>query len=340
MSTRHIPRTRDFSCSWVIFLYDRPGFYGIIRRTPKVWLSNMRAWKTHYARSGSSASCGRTRASLTVTVSPGRNSHAARLAAGRAFTLIELLVVIAIIAILAALLLPALAQAKTKASRVHCASNMRNWGTALIMYMGDNNDAIPFFAEGYAAYSDVYVFDNLAAYVSKKTGSNYVYSSVYNWDLRKCPGGGRGREPFCTAPDSAIDGSGWNCWIGCSFGAYGKPLSGAFYYHQGPSGTTPALKGSRIKKPDDALMFMDTNSYYVYCPVDANYVFTLDMNRDGMLDSFPGYPGWPFNHARPTVHSDGANVVLLDGHVERVPFKKLWAVRGGKVLHSFWYLED
>ena len=264
MSTRHIPRAKDSSCSRINFLYDWPGFYGTITRSPKIGRSNMRALKIHYARSGSSASCGRTRASLTVTDSQGRDSHAARLAAGRAFTLIELLVVIAIIAILAALLLPALAQAKTKASRVHCASNMRNWGTALIMYMGDNNDAIPFFAEGYAAYSDVYVFDNLAAYVSKNAGSNYVYSSVYNWDLRKCPGGSRGREPFCTAPDSAIDGSGWNCWIGCSFGAYGKPLSGAFYYHQGPSGTTPPLKGSRIKKPDDALMFMDTNSYYVY----------------------------------------------------------------------------
>ncbi len=257
-----------------------------------------------------------------------------------AFTLIELLVVIAIIAILAAMLLPALSKAKAKANTVHCASNMRNWGTALIMYMGDNNDAIPFFAEGYAAYNDVYVFDNLAAYVSKQTGSNYVYSSVYTWDLRKCPGGGYGRVPFCTAPDSEVDRSGWNCWIGVNFGAYGKPLSGPFYYHLGPSGSTPPLKGTRIRKPDDALMFMDTTSYYVYSPVDPNYVFTLDMNGDGMLDSFPWYPGWPFNYARPTVHSNGANVTLLAGHVERVPFAKLWQARGGKVVHSFWYLED
>lgn len=258
-----------------------------------------------------------------------------------AFTLIELLVVIAIIAILAAMLLPALSKAKSKAAAIKCGSNMKNWAYAMVMYIGENQECLPFMADSIGTQPDgtryPFVFDLLAPYVAKNTGGNYSQSSVYTWDARRCPGGSNGPEPYGTGtgPDN------WNCWIGVNYSAYRASALGGMFYYRFPSagGEVPPLKLSRIKKPSDALAFMDTRWYYVYSPAHPSNKFNDDSDGDKVNDTMAQYK--PFSHGRPTVHNNGANVGLLDGHVERVAYKKLWNINAaGDVTHSFWWLED
>jgi prepilin-type N-terminal cleavage/methylation domain-containing protein len=112
----------------------------------------------------------------------------------RAFTLIELLVVIAIIAILAAMLLPALSKAKEKARRVNCVSNLKQWGFALHVYGVDNADGIP--RDGMNSGGTYGAGDHADQYAWFTLLPPYVAEHTLDWYISQPGGGYKDKIPF------------------------------------------------------------------------------------------------------------------------------------------------
>ncbi len=197
-----------------------------------------------------------------------------------AFTLIELLVVIAIIAILAAMLLPALASAKQRAWTIACNSNLHQISLGMTMYADDNG--------GFYPKSGSTIGWNPTTSVGATNGwMQQIFSYVGNTNVYHCPG---------NAQLPVANQSSFNYFNGAR----------AAYIDVGKFA---AVSTKKILFPTTYVLSGDT--------IDNNTYFrTYDCDKDDYSQNCVGGPENGFNWVDWQAHNKGQNVLFADGHTK------------------------
>jgi len=228
------------------------------------------------------------------------------------FTLIELLVVIAIIAILAAILFPVFARAREQARKASCASNLKQIGLSLMMYVQDYDETYPI---GYMGYSGGLFYQVLTPYIK-------------NDQIWICPTAGEIKES--PTKRHYTGGYGWNI-CGMVYGSSGAVGNGFGWLSDSRRCTADGnyVKLASVSYPAETIIAGDPGSN-AYANTGL-YLFATDRNRLPVLHGGQVGPFYGATSSEQNIplHSfeGGGNYLFSDGHVKFLSNSQAWSNR-------------